>query len=97
MSRDVRRLSPLESFQLMSLLSAEYTTSGLTDSAFAVFASARLAISGINTDHVKARRNELNIESHREMLRKPETVLERIAQLEEVVLAMSVRLQALES
>lgn len=97
MSRGVRRLSPLESFQLMSLLSAEYTTSGLSDDAFATLACERLNIPGINRHHVKARRNELNIDSHREMLRKPETVLERIAQLEEVVLAMSVRLQALES
>lgn len=49
---NVRRLSPKEVFQLATLVAAEYTSSGKSDADFALYACEKLAIPGINQNHI---------------------------------------------
>jgi len=53
---NVRRLSPKEVFQLATLVAAEYTSSGQNDTVFALYASEKLDIPGINRNHVSTSR-----------------------------------------
>ena len=61
----VRRLSPKEVFQLATLVAAEYTSAGQTDKVFALYASEKLDIPGINENHVATSREIHGIPSLR--------------------------------
>lgn len=61
----VRRLSPKEVFLLATLVAAEYVSSGDNDARFALYASEKLGIPGINRNHIATSREIHGIPSSR--------------------------------
>jgi hypothetical protein len=57
-------MSLANSFKLMKLIEAEYTTQALTDTDFAKYATKQLGFD-VNADHIFNRRSQMNIKATR--------------------------------
>lgn len=64
----LNKISMIASAKLINLIEAEYATSGLTDKAFAEHATMKLGFDIIES-HVRNRRQEMGIESNRDLAR----------------------------
>lgn len=95
-------LTLADSFKLMTLLTAEYTESKMTDSDFAVYAADKLGAK-VNKAHVYNRRNSLGIPSNRVVATAEKRaagsgkVINRIEMLEQQVHDLLERVKHLES
>lgn len=100
-ARTNNNLTLADSFRLMTLLTAEYVSSGKTDWDFAVYATEKLGIK-LNKDHIRNRRVSLNIPNNRVVAAAEKKALnkgkivDRITALETAVLVLLERIEVLE-